>query len=147
MKDIYDILQGWKKRRVDNPDHMGTFALATLVHVVGSSYRRPGARMLICEDGTPVGSLSAGCLEQEVAGCAREVLRDGDPQLLTFDTRRRFACAGKIDIFVERIGEQFFVDLSRELDARRSCVVLTKFHGSEAETIVFEQEQEHDHEG
>jgi xanthine dehydrogenase accessory factor len=128
MKDVYDILRGWKKRRTERSPEV--FALATLVRVVGSSYRRPGARMLVCEDGTTIGSLSAGCLEEEVATCARKVLRHGEPELLTFDTRRRFGCAGKIEIFVERIEEQLLAALARELDARRSCVVLTTVQGS-----------------
>src|SRR5438477_3701922 len=65
MNDIYGILREWRKR----PD--ATFALATMVRAQGSSYRRPGARMLVCEDGTTVGSLSAGCLESDVAECAK----------------------------------------------------------------------------
>src|ERR1044071_8082191 len=98
MKDIYDILRAWKKRRADEPN--AAFALATLVRATGSSYRRPGAGMLVCEGGITIGSLSAGCLEEDVAICARKALRHGEPQLLSFDTRRRFGCAGKIDIFV-----------------------------------------------
>ena len=97
MKDIYDILHAMEK---SGPTQ--SFALATMVRAQGSSYRRPGARMLICEDGTTVGSLSAGCLESEVAACAREVLRTGQSVVVSFDTRRRFGCAGKIDIFIER---------------------------------------------
>jgi len=137
MKDIYDILREWKKRRDE------AFALATLVRAIGSSYRRPGARMLICQDGKTVGSLSAGCVEQEVALSARRVLEHGEPQLFSFDTSRRFGCAGKIDIFVERIGEEFFVDLSCELEARRSCWVVTKFEGSEVGSRLFEAADEH----
>ena len=125
MKDIYDILREWRKR----PD--ASFALATLVRAQGSSYRRPGARMLICEDGTTVGSLSAGCLENEVAECAREVLRTGQPAVVSFDTRRRFGCAGKIDILIERIAANFFADLSENLRARRVHVAVTRFEGEE----------------
>jgi len=49
LKDIYDILKEWKKRRG------GKFALATLVRAQGSTYRRPGARMLVCADGEMIG--------------------------------------------------------------------------------------------
>lgn len=125
MKDVYDILRQWRKR----PD--ANFALATMVRAQGSSYRRPGARMLICEDGTTVGSLSAGCLESEVAECAREVLRTGQSVVVSFDTRRRFGCAGKIDIFIERIGDDFFADLAENLQARRVHVAITRFEGEE----------------
>jgi xanthine/CO dehydrogenase XdhC/CoxF family maturation factor len=81
--------------------------------------------MLICEDGRAVGSLSGGCLEEEVALRARDVLKSGAPAIMSFDTRRRFGCHGKIDIFIERIPESFLVDLARHLDARRSCFVIT----------------------
>jgi xanthine dehydrogenase accessory factor len=145
MKDVYDILQAWKERQAAEPS--GGFAMATLVRAVGSSYRRPGARMLVCEDGTIIGSLSAGCLEEEVATCARKVLRHGEPQLLSFDTRPRFGCAGKIDIFIEGIEGQLLIDLARELDSRRSCFVLTRFDGSDVGSRLLkhgcEQEQEH----
>ena len=109
MKDMYDILRQWRKR----PD--ANFALATMVRAQGSSYRRPGARMLICEDGTTVGSLSAGCLESDVAECAREVLRTGQSVVVSFDTRRRFGCAGKIDIFIERVGDDFLPSLRKTI--------------------------------
>jgi xanthine dehydrogenase accessory factor len=140
LKDIYDILREWNKR----PDER--FALATLVRAKGSTYRRPGARMLICEDGKTVGSLSAGCLEEEVALRARQVLITGEPALMSFDTRQRFGCAGKIDIFIECAAENFFVDLAENLDARRCCAAITRFAGEEAGTRIlgfdYEQEQE-----
>jgi xanthine dehydrogenase accessory factor len=125
LKDIYDILREWKKRRGER------FALATLVRAQGSSYRRPGARMLICEDGTTVGSLSAGCVENEVANSAHRVLRTGEPLVVSFDTRRRFGCAGKIDILIERIDEDFFGNLAQDLEARRVHVAVTRFEGEE----------------
>src|SRR5437588_10349325 len=125
MKDIYDILREWKKRRGEQ------FALATLVRVQGSSYRRRGARMLICRDGTTIGSLSAGCLEGEVAKSAHEVLRTGEPVVISFDTRRRFGCAGKIDIFIERVEQDFFGNLANDLAARRVHVAITRFEGAQ----------------
>jgi xanthine dehydrogenase accessory factor len=144
MKDIYDILRAWKQRRADDPN--AAFALATLVRAIGSSYRRPSARMLICEDGTTVGSLSAGCLEKEVAACARKVLRRGEPQLLSFDTRRRFGCAGEIDILIERIDEQLLAAIAHELEERRSCLLVTKFSGSELGSRQLCSGQDHEHE-
>ena len=123
MKDIYDILREFEKRRGQS------FALATLVRAEGSSYRRPGARMLICQDDSTVGSLSAGCIEEEVALCAREVLRNGVSTIISFDTRRRFGCNGKIDVFIERISENFLVDLAENLIARRNCLAVTIFEG------------------
>jgi xanthine/CO dehydrogenase XdhC/CoxF family maturation factor len=60
-------------------------ALATVVKVKGSTYRRPGARMLIGDDGTMIGSLSGGCLEADVAEKARLHAFDGAPQVIVYD--------------------------------------------------------------
>ena len=124
MKDLYDILREFEKRPGQR------FALATLVRAQGSSYRRPGARMLICEDGHTVGSLSGGCLEEEVASHGRGVLRTGTPVIMEFDTRRRFGCNGAIDIFIEPIGENLLTDISSCLNRRASCTVATVFQNS-----------------
>jgi len=124
VKEIYDILCEFEKRRGQS------FALATLVRAEGSSYRRPGARMLVCEDGHTVGSLSGGCVEAEVSVRARDVLRSGAAAAMDFDMRRRFGCNGKIDIFIERVSENFLVDLARNLAAQRSCRAITTSVGS-----------------
>ncbi len=95
--------------REGNPGHPQAFehrrgeplALATLVRARGSSYRRPGARMLITADGRTVGALSGGCLEEEVAVRAEEVFATGQPLLLNFDTRLRYGCNGAIEVLVE----------------------------------------------
>ena len=137
-------MKEWKKRRV------GKFALATLVRAQGSTYRRPGARMLVCADGEMIGSLSAGCLEQDVAARGLEVLKTGQPAIMSFDTRKRFGCAGKIDIFIEPAPENFLVDLTENLEARRECLAITRFAGADLGTRIgrfdYVQEQEHEHE-
>ena len=58
-------------------------ALATVVRVRGSSYRSPGARMLITDDGKWVGSISGGCLEGDALRKARKVMTDQSPQTVT----------------------------------------------------------------
>lgn len=80
MKELQDIRRLLLEAREP-------LALATLVAVEGSGYRRPGARLLT--DGHRVlrGSLSGGCLEGEVIGRAREALSDGHPRLLRYDLR------------------------------------------------------------
>lgn len=60
--------------------------LATLVKVEGSSYRRVGARLLWQEDGTRVGSISGGCLEEDLLERARNVLENRQPQTVVYDT-------------------------------------------------------------
>lgn len=137
MKDIYDILREVERRPNEN------YALATLICARGSSYRRPGARMLICEDGATLGSLSGGCLEEEVALRAREVLRTGEQARMTFDTRKRFGCNGAIDIFLERVAEGFFRELRAQLQRRCSCRIVTGCRGSR---IEHDHDHEHEHE-
>ena len=125
MKEIADILREWDRHRGQ------PLALATLVRAQGSSYRRPGARMLICSDGTTAGSLSGGCLEEEVVRRAFEVLRTGAPSLMSFDTRLRFGCHGTIEIFVEAARESFLVELAAHMVERRDCRAATIFAGAE----------------
>lgn len=61
-------------------------ALATVVGLQGSGYRRPGARMLITDDGHWTGAISGGCLEGDALRKAREVMRTGESRLVTYDT-------------------------------------------------------------
>jgi xanthine dehydrogenase accessory factor len=124
MKEIRDILRLFELHR-GRP-----FALATVVRTHGSSYRRPGAHMLICEDGATAGSLSGGCLEEEVARRAMEVMREGTPSLMSFDTRLRFGCNGSIEVLVERVQDNFLAELSANFAERRSSRAVTVFAGS-----------------
>ena len=128
MKEIRDILRLYELHRGE------PLALATLAAARGSSYRRPGARMLICADGTTAGSLSGGCLEEEVTRRATEVMRTGEPALMTFDTRLRFGCNGSIDIFVESVCEDFLRQLAANFMERRSCRAVTVYAGEDRGT-------------
>jgi xanthine/CO dehydrogenase XdhC/CoxF family maturation factor len=86
-------------------------ALATLLQVEGSSYRRPGSRLLTDGEQILRGSLSGGCLEGEVLGRSVDVLADGQPRLLRYDLRGETdlvwgsgsGCEGVLDILVERL--------------------------------------------
>ncbi|HEY2464268.1 MAG TPA: XdhC family protein [Steroidobacteraceae bacterium] len=61
--------------------------LATVVATVGSTYRKPGARMLLMADGSYIGLLSGGCLESDLQIHAREVLESGAARAIEYDTR------------------------------------------------------------
>jgi xanthine dehydrogenase accessory factor len=84
-------------------------ALATVVSVRGSSYRRPGARLLVPATGTPVGLISGGCLEEEAARLAREAIALDSPVLVTIDHSAEgdelwgmgLGCRGIIDLLAE----------------------------------------------
>src|SRR3954469_22499093 len=130
MKEIREIVRLYEVRRGE------PLILATLVAARGSSYRRPGARMLICADGTTAGSLSGGCLEEEVVRRAAEVMRTGEPALTTFDTRLRYGCNGSIDIFVEAAREDFLRELAANFSERRSCRIATVHAGEHLGTRI-----------
>ena len=86
-------------------------ALATVVQVRGSSYRSPGARMLITDDGKWVGSISGGCLEGDALRKARKVMSDKKPLTVTYDTSEDsnqnlgigLGCNGVIDVLIEPV--------------------------------------------
>src|ERR1700722_13485263 len=87
------------------------YALATVVKVAGSSYRRPGARMLIGARGRLAGSVSGGCLERDVITRGLAVILSGDAQIAVYDTSDQddlafgtsMGCEGRIEIFIEPI--------------------------------------------
>lgn len=85
-----------------------SFALATVVHVDGSAYRRPGARMLISESGDWWGGISGGCLEGDMLKKAQYSMMNQSIQMVQYDTREDdpfelgvgLGCNGLIDIMI-----------------------------------------------
>jgi xanthine dehydrogenase accessory factor len=85
--------------------------LATLTSVEGSSYRRPGARMLISDDGSRLGSISGGCLEEDLTERSRRVAASGSAELVVYDTTVEndivwgvgLGCHGIVRILLERV--------------------------------------------
>lgn len=75
--------------------------LATVVDLEGSSYRRPGVRMLLNEKGEAVGAVSGGCVEKEIYVQANSVFKDGKPKMMTYDGRLRLGCEGIIYVLIE----------------------------------------------
>lgn len=81
-------------------------ALATVVRVEGSSYRRTGARMLVMDNGIWVGGISGGCLEGDALKRARSAITKSAASLVTYDTTEDDAhqigvglgCNGIIDV-------------------------------------------------
>jgi xanthine dehydrogenase accessory factor len=105
VSEIDAILEAAAERRARGE----RLALATVVSVRGSSYRRPGARLLVPEEGTPIGLISGGCLEEEAARLAREALALDAPMLVTIDHSAEgdelwgmgLGCRGVIDLLAE----------------------------------------------
>ncbi|SHG31338.1 XdhC family protein [Flagellimonas flava] len=75
--------------------------LATVVALDGSSYRRPGVRMLLFDNGDRVGAVSGGCVEKEVWRQATSVLTSGTSKIMVYDGRYRLGCEGILYILLE----------------------------------------------
>lgn len=75
--------------------------LATVVALEGSSYRRPGVRMLLQENGKMIGAVSGGCVEKEVLLQSATVFKNKVSKIITYDGRYRLGCEGVLYILLE----------------------------------------------
>jgi xanthine dehydrogenase accessory factor len=117
-------------------------ALATIVAVRGSTYRRPGARLLVPEEGAPVGNISGGCLEGDVADMARVVMDEGRARLAGWDLTADddavwglgLGCNGAIEVFIEPAEQAATVAgaLRAALEEERPISVVTVVESSRA---------------
>jgi xanthine/CO dehydrogenase XdhC/CoxF family maturation factor len=82
-------------------------ALATVVRVIGSAYRREGAKMVVREDGGSACMISGGCLEQEMIEVAMGILAKGQPGRTVFDYDEDKTwwpgCGGTVEVWVEPV--------------------------------------------
>ncbi len=103
--------------------------LATVVHLEGSSYRKPGVRMLISEDMKMTGAVSGGCVEAEVRRRAKPVFQDGKPKMMTYDGRHRLGCEGMLYILIEpfTVSEEFLEAFESSLELRQEIVIESRF--------------------
>ncbi len=131
MKEIQDIIQAYDMARQRGRQT----ALATVVHVDGSSYRQAGARMLVTDEGLLTGAISGGCLEGDALRKALLVMSQQKPMLVTYDTSDEddaklgvgLGCNGIIHILIEPIdagNDQNPVQLLKKVVARRQKAVL-----------------------
>ncbi len=85
-------------------------ALATVVRVIGSAYRREGAKMLVREDGGSACMISGGCLEQEMIEIAMQILARGRAERTIFDYNEEKTwwpgCGGTVEVWVEPVEPQ-----------------------------------------
>jgi xanthine dehydrogenase accessory factor len=75
--------------------------LATVVDLDGSSYRKPGVRMLLLENGDMIGAVSGGCVEKDIARRAVSLFEDGKSKMMVYDGRFRLGCEGILYILIE----------------------------------------------
>lgn len=135
MKEITDIIRSYENALVTGK----RMALATVVHVEGSSYRRPGARMLVTDDGQLTGAISGGCLEGDALRKALLAISQQKNKLVTYDTTDendttlgvQLGCNGIVHILFEPIRtddpENPVELLKKILVKRQRAVVVTLF--------------------
>ncbi|SNR17003.1 XdhC family protein [Tenacibaculum jejuense] len=125
--------------------------LATVVHLEGSSYRKPGVRMLICEDGKMIGAVSGGCVEKEVKLRAQSVFKDGIAKVITYDGRYRLGCEGILYILIEpfHVSNDFTNALEKRLSDREEFTIHSSFvaedeaKGDYGSTITFQNDKQY----
>ncbi|MBD2772240.1 XdhC family protein [Iningainema tapete] len=130
MKELDDIVTAYEQVK----NSCQTAALATVVKVKGSTYRRPGARMLMTSDGKMVGSISGGCLENDVFEQAKLVMTSFEPILLKYDPEVTediiwglgLGCNGAVYVLIERLDGQIKF-ISECLNNRKLGVLATVF--------------------
>ena len=107
MKELVEIIRAYEEAKLNDIQTV----LATVVHVDGSSYRRPGARMLVLESGLMIGAISGGCLEGDALKKALLTFSDKTTRLITYDTINeddvsvgiQLGCEGIIQVLFEYI--------------------------------------------
>ncbi len=121
-------------------------ALATVVHLEGSSYRRPGARMLIEDDGHITGAISGGCLEGDALRKALHVIAQNKAMLVTYDTMDEddakfgvgLGCNGIIQVLIEPIDSNEALNpielLKQVVSKRKDAILLTLFNLQDRKT-------------
>ena len=135
MKELNDIIQAYDKAVLQNKQT----ALATVVKVEGSSYRRPGARMLVTEDGELTGAISGGCLEGDALRKAQFAIFQQQNKLEIYDTTDdednklgvQLGCNGIVYILFEPINNNDSNNpinlLKKVAQQRKDAVIVTLF--------------------
>ncbi|WP_347052390.1 XdhC family protein [Flavobacterium olei] len=110
MNEINQILKACEKAKSEGKQ----MALATVVKVEGSSYRKPGARMLVTEDGMLTGAISGGCLEGDALRKALLAIHQKQNKLVTYNTSDekdaevglQLGCNGIVHVLFEYINDE-----------------------------------------
>lgn len=128
MREVLSDVERWRARgeRV---------ALATVIATRKSAPRPVGSKLAVSESGEMAGSVSGGCVENEVFGHACEVLGGARPQILTYGISDDLAltvglpCGGEIDVFVDAPDEALLERLRRVIESDERAILFSVVEG------------------
>jgi xanthine dehydrogenase accessory factor len=124
VRELLSDLARWRA-------HDERIALARVVATRRSAPRPVGSKLAVSEGGELAGSVSGGCVENEVYEAAREILRGGSPQLLTYGISDDLAlsvglpCGGEIDVWIDEPDRELLERLEAIVRDERHAVLLT----------------------
>jgi xanthine/CO dehydrogenase XdhC/CoxF family maturation factor len=132
MHELENILKAYQE--IDFSQRKA--ALATVVKLSGSGYRRPGAKMLITDDGHWTGAVSGGCLEGDVLRKAREVMRNQTAEIIVYDTIDEdnnqlgisLGCNGIVHILIEPLlpdSEKNLLEILSDISSENPVLIAT----------------------
>jgi xanthine dehydrogenase accessory factor len=129
MRKFYNFLN------IINQNPTTKYALATIIHVKGSAYRHEGAKMLFCENGERYGTISAGCLEEDLSNHAIETIQNQTSKIVTYDLSseddltwgQSAGCNGAVTIYIEYVqshSNSVWKEIEQQLENGDSLVCL-----------------------
>lgn len=123
--EFKDIIQAHLKAKIDGLKTV----LASVVALDGSSYRKPGVRMLIIENNEMIGAVSGGCVEKDILRQSQSIFLDGQSKMMTYDGRYRLGCEGILYILLEEFKphEAFFNVFENCLKTRQEFVIQSNY--------------------
>jgi xanthine dehydrogenase accessory factor len=141
MKEIKTILKAYDKLNESGQKA----ALATVVRVEESSYRRTGARMLVLDNGIFIGGISGGCLEGDALRRAQKAIATGKPTLVTYDTTEDdkhqigvgLGCNGVIDVLLTPLSYHADARNDKDKNGKNSLDLLKNYTEKRSPSILF----------
>lgn len=125
MNEIQRILQAFENSRKAGKRGV----LATVARTSGSVYRRPGARMILTEDGEMFGAISGGCLEGDILDRSHSLFsNNANPILVKYDTTSSddivfgfgLGCNGIVEVLIESFSDEVVNQMSFVQDCLKS---------------------------
>ena len=120
-------LQPWRRRQLACRLEISNQARRPVAHSQDgcAPYERANSSKIDGDRAEPRGWTVQGDRRGQISGG----IQSANVAYAFVDTRRRFGCAGKIDLFIESVSEKFLGDLAARLDARRRCLAVRTFQG------------------